>query len=104
MKNFSVKIQAANEILSVADENVDVQIELFDGRIFTATFFTLRNLKYLFENYRKTGDCANGTYMWAMDMIVVESLDEDTINKSVASLIETQEIEFACTELTKREE
>lgn len=99
MKNFSLAIHAIDEVLSAADENIDVQIDLLDGRKFTATFFTLRNLKYLLEKFRTTGECAKGAYVWATDMIVVESIDEETIHKTVASLIETGEIEFACTEL-----
>lgn len=100
MQNFSLTIHAIDAVLSAADENIDVQIDLFDGRKFAATFFTLRNLKHLLEKFRTTGECANGTYVWAADMIVVESIDEETIRKTVASLIETGEIEFACTELT----
>ncbi|MFZ6680947.1 hypothetical protein [Undibacterium sp. Tian12W] len=99
MKNFSIKVHAIDKISSAADENIDVQIDLLDGRKFTATLFTLRNLTYLLDKYRTTGECANGTYIWAADMIVVESLDEATIQKTIASLIETGDIEFACTEL-----
>lgn len=82
-----------------AKGNVDVRVDLSDGRSFAATFFTVKNLILLMEQFRNSGECANGTYVWAKDMIVVDSISEDVIRRSIADLIETKEIESACTRI-----
>ncbi|HEX7447995.1 MAG TPA: hypothetical protein VF306_10640 [Pirellulales bacterium] len=81
------------------DDNLDVQITLSDGRRYTATFFTLRNLESLFEKNRTTGECAGGLYLWASDMILVERLDHATIRATIADLISSDELASACLQI-----
>jgi hypothetical protein len=40
--------------------NVDVEVELADGSLWSATFFTLANIKALFEKNHRTGECGGG--------------------------------------------
>ncbi|HJT32280.1 MAG TPA: hypothetical protein VJ783_09580 [Pirellulales bacterium] len=81
------------------DDNVDIQITLSDGRRYTATFFTLRNLESLFEKNRMTGECAGGIYLWACDMILVKRLDHETIRATIADLISSDELDSACLQI-----
>ena len=48
---FDIRI-LSNEKLNEKDDNVDVEIILSDGKIFSATFFTIENIKTLFKKNR----------------------------------------------------
>jgi hypothetical protein len=76
--------------------NIDVRVQLADGRSFVPTFFTIKNLASLLGRYKSTGECAHGTYLWASDMIIVERITEDVIRTSIMDLIETGDIENVC--------
>jgi len=97
--NFQLRTPSASEIGPAIDDNVDILVDLEDGRDFSATFFTVDNLRTLMKRYRKSGECAGGTYVWAKDMIVVESIIVETIRWTIADLIEGGQIESCCTRL-----
>ncbi|VYT90689.1 hypothetical protein [Metakosakonia massiliensis] len=73
------------------NDNVDVEVLLDNGDKYTATFFTLTNIHYLFENNKKTGECHNGLYFWAANMILVKSLSEGIIKEVIYDLLKTGE-------------
>jgi hypothetical protein len=77
------------------DDNVDVIVKFATGERYNATFFALRNLVSLMENYRQTGECARGLYVWSKNMIVVERLTKEAVEKAVADLIQTGEFAAA---------
>jgi len=77
------------------DDNVDVRIELADGRAYSLTFFTIANLAALMARWGKTGECAGGLYVWAKNMIVVQEISQTVIMKVVQDLVATGEIESA---------
>ena len=81
-------------IVASDDDNVDLWIELDDGRVFTATFFTIKNISTLMRRWRESGESASGAYFWATDMIVVESISEEVIERTIADLIATGKIEL----------
>ncbi|MEH6459988.1 hypothetical protein [Chitinimonas sp. JJ19] len=97
--NFQLSTPSGSEIVAVVDDNIDALVSLEDGRIFAATFFTVDNLRTLMKRYRNSGECAEGTYIWAVDMIVVETISVDVIRRTVADLIATGEIESCCMRL-----
>lgn len=99
MQKFNVEILSHGADLNVMDDNVDVEITMGSGEVYSATFFTLGNLKSLMDRYKESGECANGRYVWAADMLVVERLTEETILKSVEDLVRTGEIHSACTRI-----
>jgi len=77
------------------DDNVDVIVRFATGERYNATFFALRNLQSLMENYRETGECAGGLYVWSRNMIVVERLTKEAIQNTVANLIQNGEFASA---------
>lgn len=81
------------------DDNIDVEIKLASGLRYAATFFTLKNIYTLMERHSQTGECANGLYFWASDMILVKELTEDVICKAVEDLIASGEIDKALTRI-----
>ncbi|GLR13239.1 hypothetical protein GCM10007907_20290 [Chitinimonas prasina] len=94
--NFQIGTPSGSEIAAATDDNIDVLVDLEDGRRYAATFFTVDNLRTIMKRHRDSGECAEGTYIWAVDMIVVESISVDVIRRTVADLIATGEIESCC--------
>ena len=73
--------------------NVDVHVTFPNGESFSAVFFTLQNIDTLMKDYRKTGECANGSYFWTSDMLIVQKLTEQAICKAVENLLADGEFE-----------
>jgi len=96
--SFSFKILGC-QTWDVHDDNVDVQIQLNDGSEYWATFFTLQNLETLFAKNKITGECASGLYLWASNMILVKTLDLETIRSTIHALLTDCEFESACTRI-----
>ena len=86
-EEFEIAI-LAGEGLSIdkMDDNVDVEIRYKDGRLFTASFFTIQNIKSLFEKNKMTGECGNGLYFFCYDMILVEELTVENVVKTIEEL------------------
>jgi hypothetical protein len=89
-KDFEVNVIGV-QVWDPASDNLDVEVKLADGRRFGATYFTLQNIQRLFEKNRSTGECLNGLYLWASNMILVEHLTLDTIRSSVRDLLDSGE-------------
>ena len=41
--------------LDPINDNVDVEIKMDDGRVYSATFFTMENIKRLLQRWQTTG-------------------------------------------------
>jgi len=96
---FELAILERDNGLNRLDDNVDVEITLADNRVFAATFFTLKNVESLLSNYKVTGECANGLYFWAQDMILVSDLDEITVRQVIHDLIDSKELYSCCSQI-----
>ena len=86
------------------NDNVDVEMTLANGKRYHATFFTLRNIESLFEKNRETGECAEGLYLWASNMILVKKLDHETLIGTIAGLISEGELDAACLQIGDAEQ
>ncbi len=92
---YAIRVLAGSDGIDAINDNVDVEVCFQDGARYAATFFTLENLRHLFENYRRTGECRSGLYLWASNMIVVERLTLETITETVGHLLTEKELEMA---------
>ena len=45
------------------------------------------------KHYKKTGECADGLYFWASDMVIVQHLSEKTIYETIDKLLVEGEFE-----------
>lgn len=79
----------------IHNDNIDIEVTLNDGRRFAATLFTLPNLAALLQEYSRSGECASGTFVWCVQMIVLRDLSEDSIFLTVRELASTGEIKSA---------
>ena len=75
------------------DNNTDVIITFTDERKYVATFFTYQNIRTLAEENKRTDECLSGKYFWASDMILIENIDRDTIEKVIDELIKGEEFQ-----------
>ena len=62
-------------------------------RVSPRSFFTLQNIETLMKDYKKTGECANGLYFWASNMMIVQELTEQTICETIDNLLAEEEFE-----------
>ena len=92
--NYKLTIYRGIAPLKSDNDNVDVQVTFPNGERFSAVFFTLRNIEALMRRYKKTGECAEGLYFWASDMMIVESLTEKTICKTIDHLLAEDEFGY----------
>lgn len=82
------------------DDNIDVEVSFADGSRYGATFFTLKNLATLFTKNRQTGECRDGSYLWASNMIIAEKLSMETIKTTIHGLLNDNEFESAFSKLS----
>ena len=73
------------------DDSIDVIVEMENGRVFSATYFTLKNIDTIFRRNNSSGECNHGQYFWASNMIIVESLTKEVVSESISDLVETGE-------------
>jgi len=89
-KNFQAQV-VGPQVWNPSTDNVDVEVTLADGGRFGATFFTLENVRRLFQKNRATGECSGGLYLWAANMILVEELTMEVIRRTVEDLLDNGE-------------
>lgn len=74
--------------LNPADGNTEVFVTLDDGSIWTATFFSYRNIATRVESDKSSGECLGGKYFWAWDMILVDEVTRERIEEVVRHFFE----------------
>jgi hypothetical protein len=99
-KDFRVRV-VGTQVWDPAGDNVDVEVTLADGSRFGATFFTVKNVERLFQKNRATGECAGGIYLWAANMILVQQLTREVIQKAVEDLLDNDEFYSAFSKFGK---
>ncbi|MGB3467837.1 MAG: hypothetical protein WBA74_21295 [Cyclobacteriaceae bacterium] len=74
-----------------SNDNSDVIVTFEDGDQYVATFFTYQNIKHLRMKNKETGECMNGKYFWASDMIIFDKIDRNEIEEIIDHLIKEEE-------------
>ena len=69
------------------NDNSDVIVTFSDQCRFVATFFTYQNIEQLRQKNKRTGECLNGKFFWASDMIIVEQIKREEIEQIINHLI-----------------
>ena len=92
--DYQLTIYSGTAPLDPNNDNVDVQVTFPNGESFSAVFFTLQNIDTLIKKYKKTGECADGSYFWASNMIIVQELTEQTPCETIDNLLAEEEFEF----------
>jgi hypothetical protein len=88
-RSYTIRLIPEDANPHPVDDNVDVAVVFETGEHYMATFFTVENLRSLLRKNRNTGECRNGLYTWAVNMIVIERLTREGIAEVVADLMES---------------
>ncbi|WP_445711949.1 hypothetical protein [Flavobacterium sp.] len=75
------------------NDNSDVIITFSDDTQFIATFFTYENIEMLRKKNKNTGECLNGKYFWASNMLLVDKINRKEVEEIVNHLITENEFE-----------
>jgi hypothetical protein len=92
MRGYAVSIEAEHWAAgewNPLDDNTDVWVRFADGTEWVATFFTYQNVLTLKAKNQQTGECLDGRYFWAIDMVLVDEVSRERIEQVVAHLVES---------------
>ena len=96
MQNYYIWIEAEEWEVGEwdpEDYNSDVMVSFENNGEWVATFFTYENIKTLAKKNHGTGECLDGKYFWATDMILVDELTRKRVEEVVVRLISEGEFE-----------
>ncbi|WP_299249052.1 hypothetical protein [uncultured Aquimarina sp.] len=77
------------------NDNSDVMVTFENGEKYIATFFTYKNIEWLRQKNEKTGECLNGKYFFATDLILIDRLNREEILNVINHLINQEEFTTA---------
>lgn len=87
MKEIWIEAEEWSSDYDIFDENTDVIVKFEDETKWVASFFTYKNILSLKIKNEATGECLNGKYFWASDMLLIEEISRKTITKVVTQLL-----------------
>jgi len=73
------------------NDNSDVIVSFENGEKYVATFFTYQNIDWLRQKNQQTGECLNGKYFFATDLILIDKLNREEIINVINHLIKENE-------------
>ena len=85
------------------DDVTDVVATLSDGTRWIGTFCTFNHLAALRANCKDSGECLGGKYLWASDLILIDSTARESIEMVVRDLIATEELQSALSPVEEME-
>ncbi len=77
------------------DEVVDVIVTLEDGSRWEATVCSFMHVQTLTLKWSSSGECLNGRYFWAKNLILVTDTSRTTIEQTMLDLLKSGEFECA---------
>lgn len=83
------------EKIEYANENTDVIVEMSNGEVYVASFFTFGNLDLIRQQSKINGNYLSGKYFWAEKMVFLDSCSIDSIKEVIYDLIEEGNFEAA---------
>jgi hypothetical protein len=81
---------AHSEVESV--ENVDAFVDLPDGSSWSLTIFTVDEVRRLLRTWQESGECANGSYFWVSDQLIVPRPGVAAMVTAIRELVRSREI------------
>ncbi|MEU9851638.1 hypothetical protein [Streptomyces sp. NPDC047985] len=73
--------------------NVDVEVRLEDGSRWSATVFTVAEVKRLMEKGARTGEDLSGRYFWCSDGLIVRDPGIDSMTQVIRGLLDAGEFD-----------
>ena len=98
MESFEVWIEAeewAPGQWTPRDDVTDAIVTLADGTRWVATFCAFDHVSGLRGNCAQNGECLNGKYLWASDLILIDDTSRASIEAAVRDLLASGELRSA---------
>lgn len=92
---YHIVVVVGDQAIDPECDAVDVTVELDGEGRYAAVFGTTQWIAERFKYYRVSGECAGGLYFWTSDLIIVERLTLEVIQRTVEDLIRTQTLQLA---------
>ena len=100
MDNFEILL--IHEIEDVTNDNIDIVVT-YEEQEYTATVFTLNNIKTLMERFEQTGESGKGLYFSCYDMLIVKDLKKSTIINTISNIINEGKIGLVLKKISRHE-
>lgn len=84
-------------------ENVDVFVRLADGSEWTATVFTLAEVRRLMDRSAVSGEAQAGAYFWCWDGLIVRDAGVAAMVEVLAGLVGSDEVRAVLRSVTEEE-
>lgn len=78
-----------------SEEYTDVIVELVNGDVYVASFFTHKNIEEIMLKNKESGDYLSGKYFWVEVMVIVDECSLETVRKIVDQLIDEGDFDLA---------
>lgn len=89
IKNIHLSVQKLGlPSIDYSREHTDVIVELTQGDVYAASFFTYESLEVIRKKNQENGDFLQGKYFWSECMVIVEDCSLKTVKKVVVHLID----------------
>lgn len=95
MSNLSIWIEAEHwhpSEWNLVDGNTDVIVTLEDHSRWMATFVSYKNVETLVRWSRESGEDLPGKFLWVADMVLIDEISRDSIEKVVQHLVDRGEL------------
>lgn len=96
ISNIWIEILETQEPIDYFDCNSDVIFEVNDGSKWAVTFFTYKNIETLRKKNQLTGECLNGTYFCATNMILISEISEKIVKSVLQEILSKDDLEIYC--------
>lgn len=73
--------------------NVDVEVRLTDGSRWSATVFTVDEVRRLMEKWAQTGEETGGRYFWCSDGLIVREPGVDSMTQAISRVLDEGDFE-----------
>ena len=94
------KLSLLTGVDDIAERPCDFEVEFDDGRRYGGVVATLEQLRAMMTQWRSTGECLNGQFIWISNLVIVERLDPDLLVEVVKDLVRSGEISAALKQAT----
>lgn len=77
---------------NVAEQNIDFNI-IVDNIKYAGTAVTLKNIEYLMNKFRASGDCHFGHYFWQSNMLILEEMTIDCLRAALLDIVKDKTLD-----------
>lgn len=77
---------------NVAEQNIDFNITVANIK-YAGTAVTLKNIEYLMNKFRASGDCHFGRYFWQSNMLILEEMTIDCLRDALLDIVKNKSLD-----------